>query len=40
MSASKGTAIYVYGIEGTLVNSFSSANKAAICFDCSPHTII
>lgn len=39
MSTSKGTAIYVYNINGTLVNSFSSARKAAEHFNCN-HKII
>jgi group I intron endonuclease len=39
MSATKGTAIYVYDTEGTLVNTFSSARKAALHFDVSKTTI-
>lgn len=40
MSATKGTAIYVYDTQGTLVNTFSSANKTALYFKCSTTTII
>lgn len=40
MSIAKGTAIYVYDTQGTLVNSFSSARKAAIFFDSNFNTIL
>jgi group I intron endonuclease len=40
ISAAKGTMIYVYDSQGTLVNTFSSANKAAENFDCSHPTIV
>lgn len=39
MSITKGTTIFVYDIQGLLVNTFSSAKKAAIFLDCSPNTI-
>jgi hypothetical protein len=39
MSVAKGTAIYVYDSNGTLVNTFSSGRKAAEHFDCSHPTI-
>jgi len=39
MSSAKGTPIYVYVIQGTLVNTFSSARKAAEYFNCN-HKII
>jgi hypothetical protein len=40
MSVAKGTAIYVYDSNGTLVNTFSSGRKAAEHFDCSHPTIL
>lgn len=40
ISASMGTAIYVHDSEGSLVNSFSSARKAAEHYDSSHSTII
>jgi group I intron endonuclease len=40
ISETKGTIIYVYNSEGSLVNSFSSANKASEEFKCSHTTII
>jgi len=40
MSITKGTAIFVYDTQNSLVNSFSSAKKAAKFFDCSPNTIL
>jgi group I intron endonuclease len=40
ISATKGTAIYVYSSDGTLVYNFSSANKAAEYFNCYHKTII
>ena len=40
ISAIKGTAVYVYDTQSTLVNTFYSANKAAEYFDCSHPTII
>jgi group I intron endonuclease len=36
----KGTAIYVYDSQGLLVNSFTSARKAAKYFDVSKDTIL
>lgn len=39
ISAVKGTTIYVYDTQGTLVNTFSSANKAAEHFNSSHPTI-
>jgi hypothetical protein len=40
MSAAQGTVIFVYDLEGTLVNKYSSARKAAINFDSSGSTIL
>lgn len=41
MSVTKGGGtIYVYNIQGTLYNSFSSARKAAIFFDSNHITIM
>jgi group I intron endonuclease len=40
MSIAKGTAIYVYDTQGSLVYTFSSARKAAEFFDCSYPTIL
>jgi phosphoglycolate phosphatase-like HAD superfamily hydrolase len=40
MSIAKGTAIFVYDLDGTLVNSFTSARKAAEFIDCSHVTIL
>lgn len=40
MSAIKGTIIYVYDSQGSLVNTFNSARKAAEYFDVSKNTII
>ena len=40
MSATKGTPIYVYDTQGSLENTFSSANKAALHFDVSKTTIL
>jgi len=40
ISATKGTAIYVYNFQGSQVYSFSSARKAAEFFDCSFPTIL
>jgi group I intron endonuclease len=40
MSATLGTAIYVYDLDGTLVNSFSSARKAAEYFNSTHVTIM
>lgn len=39
MSAAQGTTIFVYNSEGSLVNTFTSARKAGIFFNCSPTTI-
>jgi hypothetical protein len=40
MSVAKGgSTIYVYDSQGSLVNSFSSARKAAVHFKCSYPTI-
>jgi hypothetical protein len=35
----KGTAIYVYDLEGVLLHNFPSARKAAEFFNCNHHTI-
>ena len=40
MSIVKGTAIYVYDTQGTLVNTFSSARKAAEVLGTNNHTIM
>jgi group I intron endonuclease len=40
ISIAKGTAIYVYDTQGSLVNSFSSAKKAASHFEVSKTTIL
>jgi predicted GIY-YIG superfamily endonuclease len=40
MSVAKGTAIYAYDLQGSLVYSFSSANKAAKYFNCCHKTIL
>lgn len=43
MSEAQGTAIYVYSLgpdKSTLINSFSSANKAAKHFNCDKNTIL
>jgi len=40
MSIAKGTAIYVYDSQGTLVNSFSSARKAAEALESNYYTIL
>lgn len=40
ISEAKGTTIFVYDSEGSLVNTFNSANKAAEHFNCSHTTII
>ena len=40
ISASKGSAIYVYDTQGSLVSTISSANKAAKFFKCNHNTII
>lgn len=40
ISATQGTAIFVYDSVGTLVNSYTSARKAAIHFECSQSTIL
>jgi group I intron endonuclease len=40
MSAAQGTVIFVYDLEGTLVNKYSSARKAAINFDSTGTTIL
>ena len=40
MSITKGTAIYVYDTQGTLVNSFTSARKAAEVLERNNHTIM
>lgn len=39
ISLAKETAIYVYDCDGSLVNSFTSANKTALYFKCSINTI-
>jgi len=39
-SATRGTSIFVYDIQGTLLNSFSSGRKAAEHFECSESTIM
>lgn len=39
LSAVKGTAIFVYDINGTLINTFSSFREAAIFFNSSHPTI-
>jgi len=42
ISAAKGTVIFVYEPDGSLVDSYPpplSAKKTAISFHCSPHTI-
>jgi hypothetical protein len=41
LSAANGTTVYVYSSDGsTLINSFSSANKAAKHFNCDKSTIL
>jgi group I intron endonuclease len=40
ISVAKGTTIYVYDTNDTLVNSFSSASKAALHFNVSKTTIL
>jgi group I intron endonuclease len=40
ISMTKGTAIYVYDTQGSLVNTFSSASKAAEYFNCTHVTIL
>jgi hypothetical protein len=41
MSIAQGTTIYLYSSDGiTLINTFSSASKAAEFFDCSHNTIL
>ena len=40
ISASQGTTIFVYDSQGSLVNSFTSARKAALHFDVSKNTIL
>lgn len=40
MSIAKETAIYVYDTQGTLVNTFSSARKAAEALGTNNHTIM
>jgi group I intron endonuclease len=40
ISATQGTAIFVFDSVGTLINSFTSARKAAIYFECSQSTIL
>lgn len=40
LSARLGTVIYVYDTQDTLVNTFSSARKAALHFECSQNTIL
>lgn len=40
ISASQGTAIYVYDTQGSLVNTFNSAREAGKHFDCTSNTIL
>jgi group I intron endonuclease len=40
MSSTKGTAINVYDVNGTLINTFSSAREAAKVLNCSKDTIL
>jgi NUMOD1 domain len=40
MSVAKGTAIYAYDLQDSLVYTFSSANKAAKYFNCCHKTIL
>lgn len=40
MSVAKGRTIYVYDKESTLVNTFSSARKAALHFKVDKNTIL
>lgn len=40
ISATQGTAIYIYDLDGSLVNSFTSVRKAALHFDVSNTTIL
>ena len=40
ISATQGTAIYIYNSVGILVNTFTSAKKAALHFECSQSTIL
>lgn len=40
ISAAKGTAIYVYDLEGRLVNSFTSDRRSALHFGVSKDTIL
>jgi group I intron endonuclease len=40
ISATLGTAIYQYDSHGSLVNTFSSARKAALHFKCSQNSIL
>jgi hypothetical protein len=40
MSATKGTAIYVYDVQDLLINTFNSARKAGIYFECFKNTIL
>ena len=40
MSIAKGTAIFIYDTQETLVNSLSSARKAGLHFDVSKNTIM
>jgi group I intron endonuclease len=36
----QGTAIYVFSLDGTLINSFSSAREAGLFYNCSHTTIV
>lgn len=40
MSATRGIAIFVYSIEGSLVNNFSSATQAGKFFNSDNKTIL
>lgn len=40
LSAARGTAIFQYGLDGTLLKSFTSAREAAKYFECSKGTIL
>ena len=40
INEAKGTTIFVYDTQSSLVNTFNSANKAAKFFNCSHTTIL
>jgi hypothetical protein len=40
MCGTQGTAIYQYDLDGSLLNTFTSARKAKLHFKCSKTTIL